>query len=123
MKTNPVQLEEFVQNAIEQIMRAVAKAGKEVRAIDGEINPRPQGEGKELVQAGIVRAFGGGGGSLSFIEFDIAVTATKEEGRESGVGVLFAAIGAGMKEKRQAGDETVSRISFKIPVMFPHNDK
>jgi hypothetical protein len=117
MSESPVQLEEFVSNAVTQIMRALAKAGPEVRALKGELNPRPYGGGSELAQAGVTRAVGGG--ALSYIDFDIAVTATKGSGRESGVGVVFAAIGAGVKEKNASDRQTVSRISFRLPVRFP----
>lgn len=117
MNEAPVQLEEFISNAVVQIMRALSKASPEVNALGGELNPRPSGNDKDLVQAGITRAVGGG--ALSFIEFDVAVTATKGSGRESGVGVVFAAIGAGTKEKNNADSETVSRISFRLPVRFP----
>jgi hypothetical protein len=117
MNEDPVQLEEFVSTAITQIVRAIAKTGPEVRSLGGDLNPRPYGEGKELAQAGIARAVGGG--SMSYIEFDVAVTATKGSGKESGVGVVFAAIGAGMKEKNTSDSQTVSRISFRLPVRFP----
>lgn len=121
MSQNPVPLEEFVSNSITQIMRAISNASPEVHSLGGDLNPRPYGEGKELAQAGVARAVGGG--SLSSIEFDIAVTATRESGRESGVGVVFAAIGAGMKEKSRVDSQTVSRISFRLPVRFPQGKK
>ncbi|HZF01626.1 MAG TPA: hypothetical protein VE344_06995 [Methylomirabilota bacterium] len=117
MENNPVPLEEFIQGAITQIIRAISKSREEVKNLGGEINPRPYGENKELAAAGIARAVGGG--SMSYIEFDIAVTATRGQSRESGIGVLLAAVGAGVKEKNERGNETVSRISFRVPVNFP----
>jgi hypothetical protein len=113
----PVQLEDFVHTAIVQIMRAVDGASTEVKTFGGEINPRPSGEDRDLAAARISRAVGGG--SLTFIDFDIAVTATRGGGRDSGIGVLFAGIKAGISEKNSHAHETVSRISFKVPVRFP----
>jgi hypothetical protein len=117
MNQETIQLQEFVQSALVQIMRAVSDAGPEIEKLGGKINPAPYGEGKELAQAGVARVTGGG--SMGFVEFDIAVTATKGQERESKVGVLFAAVGAGMKEKNDLGNQTVSRISFRLPVKFP----
>jgi hypothetical protein len=119
MSESPIQLEDFVSNAILQIARAISKTSPEVHSLGGELNPRPFGEGKELAQVGIARAVGGG--CLSFIEFDIAVTATKGKGRKSGVGVVLAAFGAGMEEKVRSDSQTVSRISFRLPIRFPQN--
>jgi hypothetical protein len=54
METTPIPLEEFVQSAILQIMRAVNNSREEVKKIGGEINPTPDGENKELLTAGMV---------------------------------------------------------------------
>lgn len=115
--TNPVQLEDFVRNAIVQIIRAVDAASTDVKSLGGEINPRPQGEDRDLAAAGVSRAVGGG--ALTFIDFDVAVTATRSGDRNSGIGVVFAGINAGIGEKNTRGDQTVSRISFKVPVRLP----
>ena len=116
-KDTPVQLEEFVRTAIVQIMRAVDGASGEIKPLGGEINPRPYGEDKDLAAAGVSRAVGGG--ALTFIEFDVAVTATRSGDRNSGIGVVFAGINAGIGEKNTRGDQTVSRITFKVPVRLP----
>jgi hypothetical protein len=106
MSGNPVQFEEFVSNAIPQIMRAISKASPEVHSLGGDLNPRPLGEGNELAQAGVARAVGGG----LFVLYRVRhrCEATKGSGGESGVGVIFAAIGAGMKEKNNFDSQTVS---------------
>jgi len=117
METPTVPLENFIQSAIIQIVRAVSNVRNEVKPLGAKINPHPYGEDRDLAAAGVSRAVGGG--SLTYIEFDIAVTATKGQGRESGIGVMFAALGAGAKDKRERSDQTVSRISFKVPVRFP----
>jgi len=75
METNPVPLEEFVKSAITQIMRAVSDSRDEVKKLGGELNPRPHGEDKDLATSGVTRA--SGRGVLSYIEFDVAVTASE----------------------------------------------
>ena len=118
METNPIPLEEFVQSAITQIMRAVSASRDEVRKVGGELNPRPRGEDKDLAASGVTRARGRG--SLSYIEFDIAVTAAKGQSRDSGVGVkVLSALSADFKKKTENNNQTVSRISFRLPVCFP----
>lgn len=117
MNPETIELKDFVQSALIQIMQAISSAGPEIEALGGKINPAPAGEGRELAQAGVSRVVGGG--SMGFVDFDIAVTATKGQERESKVGVLFASIGAGVKELNDRTNQTVSRISFRIPVKFP----
>lgn len=118
METNPVPLDEFVRSAITQIMRAVSSSRSDVKKLGGELNPRPRGEDKDLAASGVTRARGRG--SLSYIEFDVAVTATGGQSRESGIGVgVLAGLKAGIKQKSESNNQTVSRISFRLPVCFP----
>ena len=111
------ELKDFVKEAIVQICSAIKEAGDDVTTLGGKVNPMPYGEGRELSQAQFIRCQGNG--LMSFLEFDIAVTATHQEGKKAGIGVLFASIGGSIQEDRKKSAETVSRLSFKVPISFP----
>ena len=49
------------------------------------------------------------------IEFDVAVTATEETGKNAGLNVVAASIfSGGAKKEHKTTDQEVSRIKFKI---------
>jgi hypothetical protein len=111
------ELKDFVKEAIVQICGAVKEAGEEVKTMGAKVNPRPCGEGRELSQAQLIRTRGDS--LMSFLDFDVAVTATHQEGKKAGIGVLFASIGGSMQEDRKKTAETISRLSFRIPISYP----
>jgi len=117
MDEPPVLLEEFIEGSILQIMRAISRAAPEVAKLGGALNPRPYGEGTELAQAGVVRRKGGG--SLTYIDFDVAVTTSKEAGKKGGLAVVFPVISGGGTGHTVGKNEAVSRISFRVPVGLP----
>jgi hypothetical protein len=56
------------------------------------------------------------------LDFDIAVTVTEGEQKKSGIGVLVAGVGLGKSGQSDARSETVSRLRFTVPVVFPASD-
>lgn len=116
MSMETTELKDFVKEAIVQICSAIKEASEEIKPLGATINPTPHGEDKALAQAQYIRC---SGGLMSFVEFDVAVTATHQEGKKAGIGVLFATIGGSMQEDRQKKGETISRLSFKVPISFP----
>jgi hypothetical protein len=49
------------------------------------------------------------------VEFDVAVTATKEAGKNAGLNVVAATIlSGGAKAEQKTTDQEVSRIKFKV---------
>jgi len=113
-----VELEDFVREAILQVARAVHGAAGEVKKMGGAINPRPYGENKDIAGVNVIRTRGNH--MISFLEFDVAVTAIRKQGVKSGIGVVFAAINAGLSGDREKEDNTVSRVSFRVPIVLPH---
>lgn len=112
------ELKDFVKEAIVQICTAIKEAGEEIKPLGARMNPTPYGEGRELAQAQYIRC-AAGNGLMSFVDFDVAVTAINHEGKKAGIGVLFATIGGNMQEDRHKKAETISRLSFKVPISFP----
>jgi hypothetical protein len=110
-------LDEFIRKTIVEITKGVADASKEIQALGGETNPRPYGEGAELAQAGVVRARGSG--SITYIDFDVEVTASSGQKRAAGIKVLFAGIGPRLEEENQRGAQRCNRVQFRVPITLP----
>ncbi|MCA9030518.1 MAG: hypothetical protein KDA66_06885 [Planctomycetaceae bacterium] len=60
---------------------------------------------------------------MNEISFDVAVTVTAadEVGAKGGLAVAFVGVGGGAKSSQQ--EETVSRISFTVPVILPQQER
>ena len=58
---------------------------------------------------------------ISTIKFDVAVTESTERGKTGGIGVTVASIGIGTKRTEENSTNSVSRVSFEVPVLFPQN--
>jgi hypothetical protein len=112
-----IPLEEFVKSALTDIARGVQGAADPVNALGGEVNPAPYGENRDLATSGVCRAVGGD--VMTFVSFDVAVTAVRAGDRDSGIRVAFAGIEAGIGENNKKSFESASRISFKIPIRLP----
>ncbi len=117
-------LDEFIENSLLQIIKGVRSAQKKSviknKALgEGDlINPKvlnnadsvPKGKDyitfdKDLVQ---------------MVEFDIAVTASKDSLESLGSGIKVAGLGGfGGKLKKVVTSSDVSRIKFKVPIILP----
>ena len=101
-------LEQFISEALLQIFRGVQSAQAEVRENDdykGVIHPKWGVENDYDKYA-------------SAVEFDIAISVSKQTSGEgkAGIRVAFVDVGGGHERSFQQG--SVSRVSFKVPVVF-----
>jgi hypothetical protein len=110
-------LDEFVKRTIVEIVKGVADASKDLKDHGAVTNPPPTGEDSDLAQAGVVRVRGGG--AITFIDFDVEVSASSGQDRSSGISVIFAGIGAGFKEENRGGSTVSNRVRFRVPVKLP----
>lgn len=53
------------------------------------------------------------------IEFDVAVTTTGESKTGGGIGIFVGAVALGSKGESAKGSESVSRVRFAVPVVYP----
>ena len=60
--------------------------------------------------------------AVHLVEFDIAVTATDGKENKGGIGVALGSIGLGTSRSRKEehGRVAQNRISFSIPMVYPH---
>lgn len=108
-----MELEEFIRNAILQIMRGIKGAQQEWKL---------NGSG-----AGVISPAWGGSDDhvnrVQEVKFDVAVTATtKSEGGGGGGIKVWAAVDLSGKASRSVENSTVSHISFSVPILPPTTD-
>ena len=54
--------------------------------------------------------------TITRVEFDVAVTASRSGETQSGLGIFVVPFGVGVRDKRKTGGETLSRIRFTVVV-------
>lgn len=114
-----MELNDFVSQAIVQIVRAVIDAQKQLEGTNALVNPSMKYLDKESTEIAADR----GGHVVSEIQFDIAVTATSASGAKGGIGVVSGVFNLGSRITSDRATETISRLKFSVPIMFPvHNN-
>ena len=53
------------------------------------------------------------------VSFDVALTAVQGSDSKWGIGVVAAFFGAGAQERESQQNQTVSRVRFSVPVIYP----
>ena len=120
-------LKDFVSETLLQIIQGVTEAQKTAMQHGAYINAPDSGASSlptavkkrdaEYLKIGTNDFFFR---EVQVIEFDVAVTATSGTETKGGIGVAAGIIGLGSSGKSDSSSETVNRIKFKIPVVFPH---
>lgn len=112
-------LKDFVKTAIVSVIDAVAEAQQAVAAKGAQVNPADRsltaGDGRTLV----VDADDHATALIEEIEFDVAVTTGSQSDLEGGAGIKVWSIDFGMKSKGSSTDQQVSRIRFRVPIVYP----
>jgi hypothetical protein len=118
-------LEEFVETSLKQIIEGVKKAQKATRLSDkhvGEadvVNPAiiysadsaPKGKYFATVGSNLVH----------FVDFDVAVTTDSSTEAKAGLNLKVAGIGFGGSGGVTDKDSVVSRIKFQVPITLPQS--
>ncbi|MCP5538977.1 MAG: hypothetical protein H7A53_07075 [Akkermansiaceae bacterium] len=114
-----MELQNFIEESLKQIVAAVATAGKAAKEHGASLNPRQKqwryGEGIYFDKST--------GAVLSNVEFDIAVTASGGTKTKGGIGVAIASVVLGSQGESSKTTQNVSRIKFSIPVVFPSTEE
>lgn len=118
-------LEEFVETSLNQIISGVKKAQQSTR-LPGKhkseanvINPEimygadsaPKGKYFATVKRNLVH----------FVDFDVAVTTDSSTEAKAGANLKIAGIGFGGSGGVTDKDSVVSRIKFQVPITLPHS--
>lgn len=109
-------LEDFVNVSITQIVRGVIKAQEALADTRSLVNPLMQITDKEYT---IGVAEGCAGQPVTNVEFDVAVSVSEGTGTRGGIGIIVGAIGLGSQGRSDSSSGTSSRIKFNIPLLLP----
>jgi hypothetical protein len=93
-----MELKEFVKMTIEQILNGV-----------NDVNF--QGEYKVGINA-----------NNNFIEFEVMLTEQSNKEKEKSIGVFLPNIGLGAKIKDDIKDLTLTKVSFKVPILWQYKN-
>ena len=110
-----LKLQEFVSDTITQIINGVKASQEKISDSGGVVNPTSSSLKSDYYEAG---------GTLTRvenIEFDVAVTVSEESEGKAGAGIFVAGFGLGAQEINSELSSSLSRIKFKVPVVFPKN--
>lgn len=108
-------LKDFVVSAISDIANAVKEADEKIRELGGLVNPgvhtKPEGGEIEFVAP------------RTTLEFDIAISAAKSGEASAEAKAKIWVVEASLGGKGEATNETVSRLTFSLDVVLPHDAK
>ena len=108
-------LREFIQEALVEIVAGVADARKKA-AEHGAIIGSTQVYGNTKEAKIITDAIGR---TVSLVEFDIALANADSTDTKGGIGVFLGSIGLGSQGTSHGETSTNSRIKFLVPVVLP----
>jgi len=112
-----VELKEFVSETLKHIFAGVEDAQK--ACSNGTINPTDIQLMGDKVQGYLHSKYS----MLKTIDFDIAVSVSKEKETKGGLGIFVGALGVGTQGTLDSASSTINRIKFSVPVTFPSRNK
>ena len=112
-------LKEFVQTAVTQIVEGVVAAQTAVARRGAAVNPAFDLNGKGSHSP---VGFTAAGARVSNITFDVAVTAVEGTGAEGGAQLRVAGVASpGVGTDANVNAEHVTRLQFSLPVCLPED--
>ncbi|MFM5258754.1 hypothetical protein ACET9N_11055 [Aeromonas veronii] len=101
-----MQLEEFVQSAIQQIARGVSNASDDVASLGGRVNPHDHIASRSP--------------RLTNIDFDVALVVTESQQSEAGARLsVINVLSLGGKTQGNDVYQQTSRVKFTVAVELP----
>ncbi|WP_186393571.1 MULTISPECIES: trypco2 family protein [unclassified Pannonibacter] len=112
-----MELKEFIISAISDISQAVYEADKEISGLGGMVNP---GSHTSPLSSGQTASYVA---PRTTLNFDVAVSATNSKAEAGGVKGKIWVIEASIEGEGTTKNESVSRLTFSIDVVLPHDKK
>ncbi len=106
-----MELSEFVELSLTQVLEGVAKAQRAAEAFNSIVHPTP------------VDAYGGTSRQFTTVKLDIAVSSHEGKAGAAKGGIRVMGIGVGGELADHSGTSTVTRIQFEVPVLLPVSDE
>ncbi|MHC4404562.1 MAG: hypothetical protein ACYTG0_33320 [Planctomycetota bacterium] len=110
-----MQLAEFIEESLVQMIQGVKKAQDKTRDTDAEIAPAGLAKFADD-QTQIM--FKPGQGLVNMVEYDVAVTTGEKTSAQGGIGIVMAVLGVGAQAKMEDSSSAIHRIKFSIPVVL-----
>lgn len=112
-----MELQEFIEKSLVQIIRGVEKAQQTLADSNATINPKMS---KVFVEGGNPGlGYTKGSALATMVQFDIAVTAEKGHGTKGGIGVVTGFISLGSQGSSEKSHSAATRIQFSVPISLP----
>ena len=108
-----MELNLFIQQAIENIIDGVVAAQTSIKDKGAEINPRKV----QFQENGQYNNYNSG--MPRFVEFDVGLTSANKTGSTEGIGVFLGSISLGRKNTDGAEHVAVTRLKFSVPLVLP----
>lgn len=114
-----MELQIFIAETIKSILDGIKQAQEYAKLSGGtivpsELNFKSDLPGTHWDDDGVI---------MEKIDFDVAVTVTDTNTKEGKAGISVWGIGAGIKGQENSKNESISRIKFSIPVIYPKQIK
>jgi len=113
IKELAMELRDFIQETIENIVEGVASAQESITKRGAEINPREVKFRKDgqvnYLHSNVPQS----------VEFDVGLTSVDKSGSTEGIGVFFGGISVGKKNEQGVEQSAVTKIKFSIPLVLP----
>jgi hypothetical protein len=110
-----LELQEFITNALVQIVAGIADARDKTSSHDATI-----GSGRVYGRTDIAGTITDQHGrQWSSVEFDVMLAEASGKDTKGGIGVYLGAVGLGSHGASHSDTETRSRIKFTVPIVYP----
>ncbi|WP_206188308.1 hypothetical protein [Parasedimentitalea denitrificans] len=122
-----MELKEFIREAIVDIAEGIREADDKLKSMGGLVNPGAHKAGKAEVTGSDRRGPVIGRKPEEFVaprttlKFDVAVSAASDTEEGAGASAKIWVFAASVDGKTVAKTESVSRLSFDVDVVFPHD--
>lgn len=111
-------LQEFVSQALTQIISGVRSAQGAAAEHGGVVNPHLNtGQGEAGKQGFLLSRQG----YAQIVQFDVALTIAEGTGTKGGIGVFAGAINLGSTGQSKSENSSVSRIKLSVPLVLPES--
>lgn len=112
-----IKLEDFVSEALKEIINGVTTAQNHAAAKNARVNPAGL---NYRTDQGVVKLWDHETGEIAQeVHFDVAVTVTEGTETKGGMGIFVGAFGMGSHGQSEKEKSVVSRISFDVPIILP----
>lgn len=112
-----MELKDFVKETLSQIIDGVMSAQEYVADKGAKINPTfpslYRNKGGEALYDENTSTFS------QHVKFDVGVTVSEGTKTKGGIGIFVGEIGIGAQGQSNASNQSMSRISFSVPILFP----